>query len=225
MTKTFLKVFILFCTFSLYASESVVIKNRAYIYRSPDPLEKSRSYLVRGDLITLTSSEFDNYISFTFKNNKTGKVAEGWVRVTDIQLSNSISSSTFNSTRVIARSGLRLRKAPHLRSRIILTIPYGKTVLILSENGPEGVYRKIKSRWIKVRYRKFIGWVFGGYLEKFRIEGFDTTKDTLEDEKQTYDPSLYDYDPNVDDQYYDMESYPNQPIDNYENLNEEEIFQ
>lgn len=221
--KLLLSISIFFSVFSIYATEAIVIKKRAYIYYSPDYYDKSRSYLIRGDRIQITSSEFDNFVNFVFQHKTTGKKSEGYVRVDDIQFINSS-----NYTKIIARPGLRLRKTPHLSGRIILTIPYQRTVYIISVDGPEDVYRGIRSRWVKVKYKNFVGWVFGAYLDKYRSGGFRKKKESVIDETPPdYDPSLYDYDPNViDDSYYNVEEQPPQPIeDEFNELNEEEIFQ
>ena len=52
---------------------------------------------------------------------------------------------------------LNLRTRPSLYSRIIRRIPRGSTVVILDIS-------KWKGKWVKVRYKRSIGWVSGDYL-------------------------------------------------------------
>lgn len=62
-------------------------------------------------------------------------------------------------------SGLNLREAPNLKSRIITMIPYNSKINILEYYSYNtDIINGIEDYWVKIKYLNKIGWVFAGYL-------------------------------------------------------------
>lgn len=66
---------------------------------------------------------------------------------------------------ILAKSGLVLRDSPALDGLRQASIPYDAEVEIIDAHGPMATIDDITGHWIKVRYRQFEGWVFGGYVD------------------------------------------------------------
>ena len=66
---------------------------------------------------------------------------------------------------VVAQNGLVLRDKPSRNGKKIATMPYNAEVEILDENGPEETIGGKKAKWYKVKYKKYVGWAFGAYIE------------------------------------------------------------
>ncbi len=70
---------------------------------------------------------------------------------------------------VWAKGGLRLRKNSTLKSKIVTLLPNGSKVGILEEKGKILKIAGKKGKWTKVKYKKHIGWAFGGFIIKEKI--------------------------------------------------------
>lgn len=63
--------------------------------------------------------------------------------------------------KVVENQGIYLRATPNPQGRKIVLIPAGQAVSVLAEGLPEKLY-DIKSRWYRVSYGKYEGWMWGG---------------------------------------------------------------
>ncbi|HOF34225.1 MAG TPA: SH3 domain-containing protein [Spirochaetota bacterium] len=63
-----------------------------------------------------------------------------------------------------AFSGLTLRESPGLSAKAITTIPYSEKVNIIKVSDNKAAVDSMEDVWYKVKWRKYEGWVFGGYL-------------------------------------------------------------
>lgn len=61
-----------------------VVNNRAYFYKSPNLENRSRAYLVNGELSKVYSSSGD--FVYTEFQNALGKITKGWIRISDITI-------------------------------------------------------------------------------------------------------------------------------------------
>lgn len=76
------------------------------------------------------------------------------------------SSSEQQTGRVMAQTGLNLRLQPNSQSDIVVSIPSNEKVIIIERNGPQAVIGGKTANWIKVRYKKNEGWVWGGFIKE-----------------------------------------------------------
>ncbi|MBM9502254.1 SH3 domain-containing protein [Leptospira sp. 201903071] len=67
---------------------------------------------------------------------------------------------------VNAEGGLRLRENPNIQAKIILTIPESKIVYVLEEVGEIETNDEKKGKWVKLEYKRTIGYAFGPFLAK-----------------------------------------------------------
>ncbi len=74
--------------------------------------------------------------------------------------------SAENLRYVTAASGLVMRSEPSRKGERMQSIPFGRSVEVLDENGPTETIEGKSSSWLKVRYAKKEGWVFGAFLNK-----------------------------------------------------------
>lgn len=91
-----------------------------------------------------------------------------------------ISSSQNNSTLyfesgdslyVAAKSGLKIRKLPSIESEALGIVKFGQRINTISD--AMGDFMKIENRlgqWVEIKYGKFEGFVFSGYLSKNQYE-------------------------------------------------------
>lgn len=76
-------------------------------------------------------------------------------------------SKSMNEIRYVKpRSGLRLRKKSNTKGKMITLMPYGAKVRILDKSGKIVILQGKRGKWIKVVYKKLIGWTFNAYLTK-----------------------------------------------------------
>ncbi|MCL6586223.1 MAG: SH3 domain-containing protein [Anoxybacillus sp.] len=71
----------------------------------------------------------------------------------------SVASATYETT-----ANLRLRAGASINNKVILTIPKGKTVIVIERKGD----------WYKVSYNRVIGWVSGSYVKQ-KVTNVKTT--------------------------------------------------
>ena len=81
---------------------------------------------------------------------------------------------------VLAESGLNMRSEPNLKSKVIAKIPYGESVTdpdYTDEGNYEGIEDfpgyHIYDYWIKCNYKGKVGYVFKGYLSRYRVPKAD----------------------------------------------------
>ena len=60
-----------------------VVSNKAYFYTSPNLESRSKSYLVKGEMSQVFSSN-DDFVYTEFRNEESGKTTKGWIRISDI---------------------------------------------------------------------------------------------------------------------------------------------
>lgn len=65
-------------------------------------------------------------------------------------------------------SGLNMRSAPHLDAPIVGTLTHGKRVLVQSISAKEEIIENRKSRWVQVKAKGRIGYLFGGFLSSVK---------------------------------------------------------
>ncbi len=70
-----------------------------------------------------------------------------------------------HSGRVVAFSGLNIRKEGSVKSPIILKAPYDAGLTILSTNGPQDTIQGKISKWYNVEYEGSSGWGWGLFIE------------------------------------------------------------
>jgi murein DD-endopeptidase MepM/ murein hydrolase activator NlpD len=63
---------------------------------------------------------------------------------------------------------LRLRDEPGDAGTVITSIPHQKSVRIVEVTDELQSIGKIQSKWVKIEYEEFAGWVFGGFLSTNR---------------------------------------------------------
>ncbi len=85
------------------------------------------------------------------------------IRVSRIEVL--LQSSQPSNGIIIAKSGLVLRDSPNLEGLRQVSIPYEAEVEILDLHGPMATIDDMTAHWLKVRYKQYEGWVFGGYVD------------------------------------------------------------
>jgi hypothetical protein len=70
-----------------------------------------------------------------------------------------------NSGRVVAFSGLNIRKEGSINSPIILKIPYDAVLTIIATNGPIDTIQGKVSKWYNIEYEGSSGWAWGPFIE------------------------------------------------------------
>ena len=68
--------------------------------------------------------------------------------------------------KVIARTGLNLRLQPNAQSNVIVAIPSNEKVIIIQPEGPQAEIAGNKANWVRVRYKKHEGWVWGRFIKE-----------------------------------------------------------
>ena len=63
-------------------------------------------------------------------------------------------------------SGLNMRLSPDVSSEKIILIPNNSEVLIIETSERSDIIDGVESKWYKIKYMDYIGWVFWGYLSK-----------------------------------------------------------
>ncbi|WP_367897901.1 SH3 domain-containing protein [Leptospira sp. WS58.C1] len=72
--------------------------------------------------------------------------------------------------KVHAGGGLRLRIAPNIEAKKIDLVPDGDIVETFGETGEIEVQDGKQGRWVKVKWKKKDGYVFGGFLEFINVK-------------------------------------------------------
>lgn len=62
---------------------------------------------------------------------------------------------------ISADGGMYLRAEPNINSAKVYLVPTGKEVYVQSDGKPEELYG-IKSKWYRVSYGRYAGWMWGG---------------------------------------------------------------
>ncbi|MEM6831035.1 MAG: DnaJ domain-containing protein [Bacteroidota bacterium] len=83
-------------------------------------------------------------------------------------LANPTASDEQKQGKIIAQTGLNLRLAPNSGSDVITAIPTNEKITIIQPDGPETVISEKKANWMKVRYKKYEGWVWGGFIKEIK---------------------------------------------------------
>lgn len=68
--------------------------------------------------------------------------------------------------KVIARTGLNLRLQPNAQAKVIVAIPSNEKVIILQSEAPQAEFAGNRANWVRVRYRKYEGWVWGRFIKE-----------------------------------------------------------
>lgn len=76
---------------------------------------------------------------------------------------------------VFAAAGLRLREAPDLNAKNIITLPYGTEVEILRKTGSSlSINYYMSGEWVEAKWKDKTGYAFDGYLlDKKEFQNFD----------------------------------------------------
>lgn len=77
------------------------------------------------------------------------------------------------TTTVTAKNGLTLRSGPDINAKKITVIPWKEKVGILSYSKKISVITRKTAPWVKVRYKKKEGWVFGAFLANYVPQELD----------------------------------------------------
>ena len=72
-----------------------------------------------------------------------------------------------NQGKVIARSGVNLRKQPSTTSEILIGIPYDETVNIVLDSSIKEYQPNSSTNWIEIEYGGVRGWVNSKYMETY----------------------------------------------------------
>ncbi|EIE03270.1 SH3 domain-containing protein [Leptospira licerasiae] len=72
--------------------------------------------------------------------------------------------------KVQAGGGLRLRIAPNIEAKKIDLVPDGDVVETFGETGEVEIQDGKQGRWVKVKWKKKDGYVFGGFLEFINVK-------------------------------------------------------
>lgn len=67
---------------------------------------------------------------------------------------------------VTAKQGLNIRSEPKIDGIVIVKMPFGSAIQVLTFSDNEDEIAGNKSKWAKVKYKKYTGWAFGYYLNK-----------------------------------------------------------
>lgn len=101
-------------------------------------------------------------ILISCKENATTKTAES---PQTVSLESRENPNQLNRTMYIsADGGLRMRDKPSTDGSKIVTIPDKSEVLLTEETGDTITISGKNGRWSKIKYEKYEGWVFGGFL-------------------------------------------------------------
>ncbi len=64
----------------------------------------------------------------------------------------------------VAKSGLRIRNSPDLKSESIALIPFGEKVEIIDAKEKKTKINNLSGNWMQVEFQHHRGWTFSGYL-------------------------------------------------------------
>ena len=71
---------------------------------------------------------------------------------------------------VAEQQGMLLRSIPTASGKKIILVPFGKSVRVLAEGASEKLYG-IKSKWYRVSYGRYEGWMWGGLANPKDLSG------------------------------------------------------
>jgi uncharacterized protein YgiM (DUF1202 family) len=69
---------------------------------------------------------------------------------------------------ITAKLGLNIRSEPNKTGVVIVKMPLGAEVNVLEYSQNEDEVEGIKSKWAKLKYKKYTGWAFAGFISKER---------------------------------------------------------
>jgi len=114
---------------------------------------------------TLSSKE--ESAAFVKEDNNTGFSNNSTVNSENKVPDNVKQKNTINSIMIVdTKVGLVMRKEPSTSSKKIIIIPYGDEVKVIERQLASETINGITSNWIKVNWKKYTAWVFGGYLKE-----------------------------------------------------------
>ncbi|MDX1961409.1 MAG: SH3 domain-containing protein [Leptospiraceae bacterium] len=67
---------------------------------------------------------------------------------------------------ITAKQGLNIRSEPNKAGVVIVKMPFNAEVNVLAYSENEDEIEGIKSKWVKLKYKKYTGWAFGGFVSK-----------------------------------------------------------
>lgn len=73
----------------------------------------------------------------------------------------------FSDHVVVAPSGLNLRAAPSLSSKVITAIPFRARVSVIGKNEQTTTVASVSGQWLQVSWKGTTGWAFSGFLKKY----------------------------------------------------------
>jgi murein DD-endopeptidase MepM/ murein hydrolase activator NlpD len=99
--------------------------------------------------------------------------AEGWVfsaflKRPDLDARDDPAALKPGASLYVKSALLRLRDEPGDAGTVITSIPHQKSVRIVEVTDELQSIGRIQSKWVKIEYEEFSGWVFGGFLSKSR---------------------------------------------------------
>jgi hypothetical protein len=74
--------------------------------------------------------------------------------------------SADNKYIVTANKGLYIRSSPDKAASIITIIPFNEEIIVVKQSSNCEIINGIKSPWFFIKYKKYSGWAFGGFLNK-----------------------------------------------------------
>ena len=70
---------------------------------------------------------------------------------------------------VVENQGMLIRGKPTVAGKQVILVPYGNVVKVLAEGSHEKLYG-IKSKWYRVSYGRYEGWMWGGLAKSSSVQ-------------------------------------------------------
>jgi len=80
---------------------------------------------------------------------------------------------------VMAPSGLSLRSAPTINSRLLDVIPYGSEITVIENTFEDNPFEKfdwVEGNWVKINFEGQEGFVFDGFISKLPMPNLQFEK-------------------------------------------------
>jgi len=103
--------------------------------------------IISVSLLSISCSKSDNYVD-------TDKGTKNYTTIAE------------EDYRIIAPSGLNIRKTPSLKGQIIKTLPYNAQVTLIGHKKNMIKVGNNKGYWAKIKIRSQVGWLFSAFIEK-----------------------------------------------------------
>jgi uncharacterized protein YraI len=70
-------------------------------------------------------------------------------------------------SKVIAKSGLKIRTAPNLNSDVLITLPFNETIEVVNGNEKLDIVHGENGIWCKVQYNNLEGYAWSKFISKY----------------------------------------------------------